>query len=331
MAKQSGNIVKRGDRWCIRVRHMGKQIWRSAATKTAAQKILNEIRSRIDSGEMDKPQREPEKTLEEWAPTYLEWAELNKESYKNDKTKIGRWVEFCGELELSKLTKAVVSDYVNMRQKAGLSGATINRDIASLRKCLSLAVERGELEFNQLLGFHHLREAPGRQPSLSKDDEAILLEFAPAWLSWMIQLALKTGCRQGELLALTWRDIDFDNGVIIVGNSKSGESRRLPIPSSMCSELEKRKSGSGKPVIPGPTTEPLTSTTVSSAWGRTRKKADMPHLRFHDLRHVAASRLIAQGASFPEVAAWLGQKTLAMAKRYSHVSWDRLVEMTGSI
>lgn len=344
-SKQSGNIVRRGNGWAVRIRHKGKQIWRSAPTKTLAQKILGELRNQIEREDFGLPKRQQALTLREWAPRFLEWSEANKRSWKNDVTKMNRWLAFGGDRRLPQVDREFVSGFITLRQGEGISGATINRDIACLRRALSLAVEEGELDVNRLLGFHQLREAPARQPSLSKDEETRVIAGARPWMAWMIRLALATGARAGELIALRWRDIDFDVGVIVIRDSKSGESRRLPIPASLREEMKSRHESAASdrenkiargiacpdltawPVVPGYKGDCVTVFTVSFNWQHVRAKINRPDLRFHDLRHVAASRLLAQGATLPEVAAWLGHKTLAMSRRYSHVSWERLSEM----
>ncbi|MFH1529192.1 MAG: tyrosine-type recombinase/integrase [Pseudomonadota bacterium] len=57
---------------------------------------------------------------------------------------------------------------------------------------------------------------------------------------------------------------------------------------------------------------------------RATKKIGRVGFRFHDLRHIAGSRLLAEGASLPEVASILGHKTLSIARRYAHVTQTRL-------
>jgi len=54
------------------------------------------------------------------------------------------------------------------------------------------------------------------------------------------------------------------------------------------------------------------------------RRVELGRLRLHDLRHIAASRFLAAGASLPEVAAVLGHRTLVIARRYAHPQWDRL-------
>lgn len=334
----AGNVFKRDDKWYARVTVQGKQLWRTAATKTAAQALLPALREEADRMKGATPRRAKTTTLAEWAPIYLEWAEANKKSADHDASKMVAWVAFMGGARLKHINRDRVHEFVAAKQKEGrLTPATINRYVACLRKAMSLAVERGELEVNPLLGFRHLKESPARQPVLSREDETLLLKGATPWMAWFIRLALSTGARQMEIANLTWGDVDFANRVIIIRDSKSGESRRIPLPTALATEMQSRmqaapaKSRAAASVAPGADGKVSPQNTIASAWKRARAAAHRPDLRFHDLRHVAASRLLAQGASLPEVAAWLGHKTLVMSRRYAHVSWDRLSAMVNGV
>jgi integrase len=324
-----GNVFRRGDRWIARITHNGKQRWRSAPTKTMAQNLLKTMREEADRERMGLPRRAEPLTLAEWSKKYMKWAEENKGSWEDDRAKMEFWVEHLGGLRLPQITRDVVRDELQGLRQKGAAPATTNRYLACLRKALSMAVEAGHLESNVLFRFHQAKEAPARQPNLSPVEEEELISRATPWVSWLIRMALATGARQGELLALKWRDIDLANSVIIIRNSKSGDSRRIPLPGFLLEEITTRKKGkaSSDPVIPGLKGTEISSSTAGAAWKRSRKKIDRPDLRFHDLRHVAASKLLAQGATLPEIAAWLGHKTLSMSKRYSHVSWERLGQM----
>ena len=329
----SGNVFKRGDKWIARITHNGRQRWRSAPNKTMAQNLLKQMREEAERERLGLPRRAEPLTLAEWSTKYMSWAEDNKESWRSDQTKMAFWVERLGTFRLTQITRDVVRDELQALKLKGASPATTNRYLACLRKALSLAVEAGHLESNVLFRFHQAKEAPARQPNLSPEEERELVAKATPWAAWLIRMALATGARQGELLALRWGDVDFANSAIIIRNSKSGDSRRIPLPGYLAAEMVARKEGknSRDPVIPGFEGNPITSATASSAWKRSRGKIDRPDLRFHDLRHIAASKLLAHGATLPEVAAWLGHKTLAMSRRYAHVSWGRLTEMVSSL
>jgi integrase len=110
--------------------------------------------------------------------------------------------------------------------------------------------------------------------------------------------------------------VDLDRRTVRFIDTKNGESRTVPLATVAVDVLRQWRKGrvpAGK-VFPYPTTE------IDVAWRAARGKAKLDDVRFHDLRHSAASYLAMSGASLMDIAAILGHKTLAMVKRYSHLS-----------
>ena len=131
---------------------------------------------------------------------------------------------------------------------------------------------------------------------------------------------MSTGARQGELLGLRWPDVDLGRGLAFLHETKNNERRALPITGLAASILRETKrvrrvdtdlvfpSRTGKPKFP------------QRAWNEALSAAQITDFRFHDLRHSAASYLAMNGATLMEIADVLGHKTLAMVKRYSHLT-----------
>jgi integrase len=224
-----------------------------------------------------------------------------------------------------------------------LSPASVNREIACLRKLLSFAVDMGELEANPLSRIRLFREPPGRIPTIEPEDKRQLLSALPEWMRPIARLAMMTGCRQSEILALRWKHVDLSAGTLTVEDSKSGDARRVPLHPALADELRERRGlpdgwvvdmperphrnpKTGRPMEP--TRSP---TSISHAFRNAARKIGRPDLRFHDLRHVCGSDLLATGANLPEVAAMLGHRTLVMAKRYSHANPVRLASLVAAM
>ena len=351
--KQRGNIFKRGNTWTVRVKVNGRQKWRSAPTYEGAQKILGELREDIAADKVGfaKPCR---KTLKDFTSTYLDEHAAQKRSGDRDERTLEKRINpKLGHFKLSELTRERVEGYRRARQKE-VTNATCNREVALLRKLLNVAVEKGELHENPLRGIKMLPESPARIPALSAADEAALLAACQGspWLRTMIRLAVVTGCREGELLALRWRHVDFDGRALLIEDSKSGEARRVPLHPSALTMLKPLRGLPDGFVIVGRGGRPPSAHAVVQAFRHACDRAieaareahrkaggqgdpkNLPALagfRFHDLRHVAGTRLLATGASLPEVAAVLGHKTLAMSRRYAHATWTRLEELIGAM
>lgn len=327
--KQHGNIMLRKGHWYVRVVVRGRQIWRSAPDKDSAQKLLGDLRKDIARDKVGLP-RKVRHTLASWAPHYMEWARAHKRSWKRDQWCLTQLLQTFGTFRLNDIDKARVEAFMRDRKKE-VAPSTVNRQVALLRKVLSHAVESGEIEVNPLRGIKLFQESPGRMPTLEPKDEKLLLEACPPWLRFLVRLAIASGCRQGELLALRWRHVDFDNGALVVEDSKSGESRRVPLHPVMLEELRTIRGLPDGYVVTYENGRPPAADNVSSAFKKAARKIERGDLRFHDLRHIAGSRLLAAGAALPEVASFLGHKTLIMARRYSHTSWTRLRDLVGQV
>ena len=244
---------------------------------------------------------------------------------------LGWWRERLGEQRLIAVTPPLISECRSqLARERGPTGrkrkpATVNRYLAVLSHAFSIAVKDwGWLEGNPLRKVSRLKEPRGRVRVLDDHERERLLascrnSYEPRLYS-LVVLALSTGARQGELLRLKWQDIDFNRGVAVVHETKNKSRKALPI-TGLANDLLRNRS----------TVRRIDSDYVFSdskgnpsyprvAWERALKEAQIADFRFHDLRHSAASYLAMNGATLAEIAEVLGHKTLAMVKRYSHLT-----------
>jgi integrase len=143
------------------------------------------------------------------------------------------------------------------------------------------------------------------------------------WLKPMVQLALETGMRQGELLALTWDHIELGRRVARLLDTKNGEARDVPLSSAAVTVLRDLTHCLDGRVFP------LNKDQVAHFFTRAAAQAELVDLRFHDLRHEATSRLFELGLNPMEAAAVTGHKTLQMLKRYTHLRAEDLAAKLG--
>ena len=143
----------------------------------------------------------------------------------------------------------------------------------------------------------------------------------------MVQL---TGAGQGEILGLSWENIDLQNRRITLLRTKNGERRVVPLVGKayeLIKNLYLKLEPEGHDLVfPSPNT-PKQPISMRTAWETTVRKAEIENFRFHDLRHSTASYLAMNGASLLEIADILGHKTLQMVKRYSHLSEDHKADV----
>ena len=230
------------------------------------------------------------------------------------------WCARLGDLRLGEITSGRIAELREDLARGGgpsgrkLSGATVNRYLAALSRVLSLAADEwGWMQSNPVKRVSRRREPAGRMRILSEDERERLIDAASDPLRAMIELALSTGMRQGEIEALRWPDVDLSRRTALVRDAKNRESRFVPLSGvavETLARLSKVRRISSDRVLP--------VDFDRRVWGRVLRTAGISGLRFHDLRHTAASYLAMSGATLLELAQILGHKTIAMVKRYAH-------------
>lgn len=228
--------------------------------------------------------------------------------------------------------------------------ATAARDLACLRSALSKAVEWKLLDRNPLLGLRQ-KSVESRKivRFLSPDEEARLRaalterdrQLAAARASgnrWRAQrnallmpeiplgghgdhltpvvlLAINTGLRRGELLSLTWADVDLDARMLTVRaeNAKSGRQRHVPLNTEAQAVLTQWGTQTGR------AGRVFDVSDVKTAWRALLKSASVTGFRFHDLRHHFASKLVRAGVDLNTVRELLGHADITMTLRYAHL------------
>lgn len=324
------HLYFRKGQYYVRIWTEGKDTWRAAGKDLKrAKEVLHELEVEADRGRLGLPKKPKAISLLVFSKDYIKWAQAHKESWKRDVLSLKHLLPVFGPLNLSQINKGRVEAYMRQRREK-VTGPTVNREVACLRKVLSYAVEQGHLDTNPLRGVKMFQESAARQPVLTPEDELRLLKASPEWLQWIIRLAIATGCRRGELLALQWRHVDIENGAIVIEDSKSGDSRRVPIHRDLFEDLKAKRGKPDDHVIVQADGTPPHKDWVAHKFANVVKKLGL-NLRYHDLRHVAGTRLLSTGANLPEVASFLGHKTLTMARRYAHTNWNRLQSLVSQV
>lgn len=243
------------------------------------------------------------------------------------------WRERFGVRVLADISKADINEQKvvlaggDTRLGRPRSGATVNRYLAALSHAYTKALEWEWVEVHPLKDrkVAKLKEPRGRVRYLSDPEREALLatsRASPAPLLYpLVVLALSTGARAGELLALRWSDLDLREGRGVLQHTKNGERRAIAIRGHARDELQrlnKVRRIDTDLVFPGETGRVPWS--YFQAWRLAVKAANLTDFRFHDLRHSAASYLAMNGATLAEIAAVLGHKSFQMVKRYAHLS-----------
>jgi len=305
----------------------------SFETRTEAKKWAFQMEAQMRSGRHFERQEELERTFSEFIDRYIE-KELpkNPQSYIKQKMLLTWWKKHLGKYFLGHIAPSMIATLRDALleemtpRKTLRSRSTANRYLAALSKAFTVGIkEWGWLKENPVLKITRLRENKPRERYLDKGEIARLLTVCrkskTSFLYAVVLFSLATGARKGEILGLTWNDIDFARMTATFRDTKNGETRTIPLSKNLLQSLSEERQ---KRVVPStfvfPSLDGSQPADIRTAWENAVEEANLSSLCFHSLRHTAASHLAMGGASTLEIAAVLGHKTLAMVKRYSHLS-----------
>ncbi|MBS0656425.1 MAG: site-specific integrase [Verrucomicrobia bacterium] len=326
---ESGEITYRA-----RIRLRGLPLVSATFTsKSKAKEWMQLTEAAIREGRYFKHAESKKHTLNDLVDRYIRHVLPTKpKSLVKQTAQLLWWKAQIGKHLLSDVTPALIVEYRD-KLSQGITArdskrapATVVRYLAALSHAFSTAVkEWGWLDDSPMRKVTRPKEPRGRIRFLNDNERKFLLEACQksdhAHLYTIVVLALSTGMRQGEIMHLTWDDVDFATNRIVLHDTKNGESRVLPLVGharELLVQLSKLRRLDTRLLFPGKNTKkPL---DLRYAWEQAIKIAGIEDFRFHDLRHSAASYLAMNKATLGEIAHVLGHKTLQMVKRYAHHS-----------
>lgn len=352
-AHGEGSLWQRTDgRWEGRVQlgygPGGKRLSRSVIAPGQEEVIrrLKAVQQQVGSG---LPVVDPRVRLEKFLQAWLESVEprLRRSTYLRYQGLVrGQLIPRLGGVKLAQLQPSDVGRMMAQVQRDGLSARTASHCRAVLRAALADGEKAGQLSRN----VARLADAP-RVPSpepvvlSAAGAQAVLEAMGEGQLRRLVTVALFTGIRSGEQLALTWPDVDLDAGVLSIrrslqrlggrftlGEPKSAASHRMVVmPSQAVAALVEERAAQreariaaghrwaarfGELVFSGATGEPLVSTTLTHRFQYHLQVAGLPQLRWHDLRAAHGALLLASGTDISVVSKRLGHSSVALTSKH---------------
>lgn len=312
--------------WYIRYTVNGKDKWESVGkigqvTKLVAQRRLEDKRRKIRMGVYEY---EDNITLEDLEHDYIKYVEQTKQlrTWKKRKEQIKTLKAFFNGKKLNQITPGDIDDYKAFRLN-NVKPATANRELATLRNIFNLAKRDKKFYGDNPVSIAGLlSEDNQRDRVLTPDEEERLMTVGADHLKSILLTALNTGMRKGEILSLTWDNVDFDNILFIINasNNKSKKLKRIPINSylkKMLLELKLRNQAISEYVFLGDDDKPIKD--IKTAFKNACRRAEIQGLRFHDLRHTAGTRMLESGVNIVAISEILGHSSIELTrKRYLH-------------
>jgi len=256
-----------------------------------------------------------------------------------------------GDFRVSQLSEDVISDFMTSicEESSGLSDASVRIIACVLRNSLEFARGRGADVSPELCRVSKKQQKPTAQVLSDEERTQLLAQLGPCpeGKDLGILLSLKTGLRVGEVCALRWGDISFEEGTLYVrrtvqrikamdegtrlyfGDPKSVDSRRdVPLSPSMLKVLRMRRRADDVYVVSSHADRTVEPRTMQRHFKIVLKRANMRDVNFHALRHTFATRCVERGFDVKSLSMVLGHADVKTTMNiYVHPSSERLRDM----
>ncbi|HWW20900.1 MAG TPA: site-specific integrase [Steroidobacteraceae bacterium] len=209
---------------------------------------------------------------------------------------------------------------------AGRGPATVDRYLSAQRSAWNFGRKSGLVPKDRVWPPGLMLSEPDARVRYLDDEELPALltaaEQAGPVLHAAILASIACGMRKGELLRLTWADIDFERSSVRILITKNGRARSVYLPTAAAAALKKLKAStvvSTTHVFLNGEGKSLNWNELDKRWRPVRTAAKLENFRWHDLRHCCASFLAQSGASLLEIGSVLGHRSAGVTLKYSHL------------
>ena len=317
------SVYRRGGKWWIDYFDKNRrrvQETSHSSIRRDAEALLTLRKSEVLRGVYKRPVKI---AFGQFGERYMPYAKANKRSWLRDEQMLKPLKEFFGsERPLTEITPADIEGY-KLHRQAKVSDATVNRELALLKRMFNLAIEWDLfLDRNPVCRVKYFKEFSFRRRVVTLGEEEKLIRNASPFLQDLIVFALNTGLRIGEIFPLQWSHVDLEKDILNVFAPKTGKTRPVPINSETRRVLNawalSRKNDSvfynhdtGKPFV-----------DLKTGFALACRKAGISGVTWHTLRHTFASRLLDRGVDIVTVQQLLGHSTVTVTMRYTHTNLD---------
>jgi integrase len=323
--------------WWVFINHKGRRRSKKVGTKTAANKVAREVEERLAKGDMGLVKARCPTLLDygkKWLGSPLHpWQDSTRKVYKGAFN--GYIKPALGNKRLDEIKRRHIKELIGQLKAEGKSSSRVRTVTEVLSGIYNSAIEDEVVEVNpcQRMGKYTGYEAKGEINPLEANEVTVLLQNAHQRLSFclyaLILLAVRTGLRIGEILALEWADVDFEARVVevtkawnykrnIMGPPKNKKPRKVDLTPQVIDALKRLKASSkvlALAIFADERGQRLEYKAVQDAF----KQVVPRPVRFHDLRHSYATLRLAKGDDVVDVSNQLGHHSVAFTlNTYAH-------------
>jgi integrase len=317
-----GRVFKRGTVYWVSYYHRGKEFRESSESdnESIAKKLLKKRIGEVAQGRLRGANQE-RATFDDLAQALLADYQINgRRSARSARLSISHLRKFFGFDRAVDITTDRIKAYAADRQKAKAANASINRELAALKRMFSLAVEDGRLNHSPYIPT--LEEDNARQGFVDHGAFVSLRTHLAEYLQDPIAFLYLSGWRLGEMKSLEWRDVDLSGKVVHLRPeiSKNKDGRLLPLSGELL-EIMDRARGKRRPDCPfvfHRDGEPIGD--FRKAWSTACKGAGLRPILVHDLRRTAVRNMVRAGIGDRVAMTLSGHKTRSIFDRYNIVS-----------
>lgn len=322
----------RHGKWQARVQRKGQQpVSKSFQSKEDAQRWARQIEAEIDKGSYTNIALAERTLFKDVIERYVQEITLKTRSMREDAYRLRALARHpIANLRMTALTPIKVAEYRDERLKLVSNGAVI-RELSYFSSIINHARREWGITMVNPVPLVKKPIAPqGRSRILTEDElERLYIALTPKikssnhWMLPLVKFALESAMRRGEILGLRWEHIDLHKRTAFIPMTKNGEPRTVPLNFAAVEILKTLPRNLHGAVFP------VNGTALSAAIDKARIKANLQDFHFHDLRHMAITRLAEKLPNLIELSAVSGHKSLAMLKRYYHPNPELLAEKLG--
>jgi integrase len=308
-------IRKRNKKYQVQVRKLGQKISKTFHKLNDAKRWSVFYENKINLGSeielLDK-----KLLLSDLLKRYLNEITPFKKGAERETQRIKRLIK--ESISCKRVYQLKTKDFVEFKQKRMLNGnRTCRYDLTIIHHLYNVAIKQWNypISYNPVSNVPKPKCNPPRERRLSDNELKYILneEFKNPHIKNIINIAIETGMRRGEILSI--RPQNLTEHFLWIPDSKNGCSRKIPL--SM-----KAKSILKESILPFP----VSTNALKICWNRMIKKSGIENLHFHDLRHEAISRFFEKGLSIPEVSMISGHKDVRQLMRYTHLKIENLAK-----
>lgn len=314
-------FTKRGTRWSAQIRRKGLPAQsRTFSTKGEAKAWAAAEEVRLDCGGAPPLRQHLGRiTVGDLIDRYLVDVTAHKRGASSERLRLKKMrLAPIASVTLLELGSSHIAQYRDNRLTEVMP-ATVHREMAIIQHMLEVARREWDIRLPdnpaKLVRPPKVQNARDRRLE-DGEQRRLLLAVAASRnvdLLPLVQLAIETGMRRGELLNLAWEHVDLKQGTAHIPLTKTGLPRTIPLTQEARTILRGRSPAASGLVFC------VSGNAIRLAWKRAIMRANLRDLRFHDLRHEAVSRFFELGLSVPEVALISGHRDPRMLFRYTHV------------